>query len=736
MATACSVAAEALSRHGSVVDGRRRAVIEHVTPQIDGGRYPIKRVVGDVVVVEADAFADGHGDFACCLLFRKADDATWIDVPMAPLGNDRWRAVFEVNELGCYRYTIQAWADHFATWQHDLRKKVEADQNVTVELQTGAVLLAEMSQRATGEAAMTLKAWSARLAAALTTTSGRPDPNPRPEAEGVSDTLPEGTGLTPHSCALPVPKHENARPPASGGVQGGPSPEPFNALVALALSDELAEVASQFPDRHLATTYDRELAVIVDRERARYSTWYELFPRSTAREPGRHGTLQDCEERLPYVAAMGFDVLYLPPIHPIGQAFRKGRNNATDAAPGDPGSPWGIGAAEGGHFAIHPELGTLDDFRHLVSRAHDFGLEVALDLAFQCSPDHPWVTEHPEWFVWRPDGTIQYAENPPKKYQDIYPLNFESAQWRQLWDGLMEVVLFWIEQGVRIFRVDNPHTKPFQFWEWLIGEIKSDYPDVIFLAEAFTRPKLMSSLAKGGFSQSYTYFTWRNTKTEIAEYFTELTQGELKEYFRPNLWPNTPDILSEYLQFGGRPAFIARLVLAATLGASYGIYGPAFELAENQPVSSGREEYLDSEKYQIRHWPLDRADSLQALIARVNRIRRENPALQRDDGLHFHQVDNDQIIAYSKSTPDRRNVILTVVNVDPDYTQSGWGEFSFDALGLDPHQLYQVHDLLTDARYLWHGPKNHVEINPRVVPAHIFRVRRRIRTERDFDYYS
>ena len=687
MATARSVAAEALSQNGSFVDGRRRAIIEHVTPQIDGGRYPIKRIVGDVVVVEADAFADGHGALKCYLRFRKATDASWIDVPMAFLGNDRWRGAFEVRELGSYLYTIQAWVDHFTSWQHDLQKKVEANQDVTVDLQTGAALLAEASGRATGEVASQLKAWSARLA-------------------------------------------------APGEPTGDSVPAPIDALITLALSDDVAEVASKFPDRGIGTTYDLELTVVVDRERARYSTWYELFPRSTAKQPGNHGTFRDCEERLPYVAAMGFDVLYLPPIHPIGQTHRKGPNNAPVATPSDPGSPWGIGAVEGGHTAIHPQLGTLDDFRHLVSRAHDFGLEVAMDLAFQCSPDHPWVAKHPEWFVWRPDGTIQYAENPPKKYQDIYPLDFETDHWSELWDGLKAVVLFWIEQGVRIFRVDNPHTKPFRFWEWLIGQIKSDYPDIIFLAEAFTRPKVMSSLAKGGFSQSYTYFTWRNTKAEITEYFSELTRSELKEYFRPNLWPNTPDILTEYLQYGGRPAFLARLVLAATLGASYGIYGPAFELTENRPISPGREEYLDSEKYQIREWPLDRADSLKDLIARVNRIRRENPALQRDDGLRFQEVDNDQIIAYSKNTPDQRNVILTVVNLDPHHTQSGWGQLSLEALGLDAHQPYQVHDLLTDARYLWHGPKNYLEINPRVVPAHIFRVRRRIRTERDFDYYS
>ena len=482
------------------------------------------------------------------------------------------------------------------------------------------------------------------------------------------------------------------------------------------------------PDRINAATYDHLLSVAVERERAVYGAWYEMFPRSCATEPGRHGTFKDCEARLPYIARMGFDVLYLPPIHPIGLTYRKGRNNAPQCQPGDSGSPWGIGATEGGHKAIHAELGTLEDFDRLVASAREHDIEIALDIAFQCSPDHPYVIEHPAWFRHRPDGTVQYAENPPKKYQDIYPLNFDSEQWRELWEEMKSILLFWIEHGVTIFRVDNPHTKPFRFWEWLIAEIRRDHPEAIFLAEAFTRPKIMQHLAKSGFSQSYSYFTWRNTKDELTEYFTELTQTDVREYMRPNLFANTPDIIHEFLQSGGRPAFQVRLILAATLGASYGIYGPPFELCETRAFP-GTEEYVDSEKYEIRHWDLDRPGNLHNLIGRVNSIRRENPALRRNDPLLFLPVDNDQLIAYVKFTPDLDNVILTVVNLDAHRAQSGWVEVPTEQLGLDPDQPYQVHDLLDDARYLWHGPRNYVALDPQVLPAHVLLLRRGINTD-------
>jgi len=507
------------------------------------------------------------------------------------------------------------------------------------------------------------------------------------------------------------------------------------ALKTLGLDQELAAVAQRYPDRRYATICPVEHPLMVDRARARFSAWYEMFPRSASNEPGRHGTFKDCEAQLPYVAKMGFDVLYLPPIHPIGRVNRKGANNALAAAPGDTGSPWAIGSAEGGHTALHSELGTIEDFRRLLASVHAQGMELALDIAFQCAPDHPYVSSHPKWFKWRPDGRVQYAENPPKKYQDIFPFEFESDDWRGLWQELADVIRYWAAEGVRIFRIDNPHTKPFAFWEWAIAELKREYPDAIFLAEAFTRPKVMHRLAKLGFTQSYTYFAWRNSKHELIEYFTELTQGPGREYFRPNAWPNTPDILTEYLQFGGRPAFIVRLVLAATLAANYGIHGPAFELLEATPREPGTEDYLDSEKYQIREWNRHAEQSLSDLIARVNRARRENPALQSDASLRFFDVDNDSLLCYAKSDAELENLVVTVVNLDPHHIQSGWVVLDLAALGIDATTPYQMHDLLSGARFLWSGPRNFVQLDPQRAPAHVFALRRKVRTERNFDYF-
>jgi len=659
-------------------EGHRRAVIEGVRPEIDGGRFPIKRVVGEKVTVEADIFADGHDALSALLRYRRENASHWTEVPMEFLVNDRWRASFIVTELGRYRYTLTAWVDHFKSWRRDLAKKVQASQQASADLLVGAGLITDAASRAFAPDAQTLKEWA--------------------------DVL----------QSKKVPEEEK---------------------IQLALSDELLELMDRYPDRQFATDYPMELEVVVDREKAGFSAWYEMFPRSCVAEEGRHATFKDCQARLPYIAGMGFDVLYFPPIHPIGHTNRKGKNNALKAGPRDPGTPWAIGSEEGGHKAINPQLGTLDDFRELLRKAKEHNIEIALDIAFQCSPDHPYVKEHPEWFRHRPDGSIQYAENPPKKYEDIYPLNFDSERWPELWDELKSVFLFWLEQGVRIFRVDNPHTKPFAFWEWVITELRDEYPDVIFLSEAFTRPKVMYRLAKLGFTQSYTYFAWRNTKWEFTQYFTELTRTEVREFFRPSLWTNTPDILTEYLQVGGRPAFMARLVLAATLGANYGIYGPAFELMENRPRQPGSEEYLNSEKYEIKHWDIDRPDSLRHFISRVNKIRRENPALQRNDNLCFHNVDNDELICYSKHTDDLNNIILVVVNLHHTYTHSGWVELPLGDLGLSAQEPYQVHDLLSDARYVWHGPRNYVELNPHSSPAHIFRIHRRLRTERDFDYY-
>jgi starch synthase (maltosyl-transferring) len=659
--------------------GRGRVIIKGVKPEIDGGEFPIKRTVGETVIAEADILAEGHDILSGVLRYRHEADEHWSEIPLEFLGNDRWRAEFAVARPGRYRYSLEAWVDRFKTWRRDLTKKVDAGQDVAIDLLVGAELIEAATRRSSGPDATTLRERAAAL------RSDRPsDPSGR---------------------------------------------------IRVALADDLSLLMACYPDRRYATRYGKELQVVVDRHRAGFSTWYEMFPRSCAPMPGVHGTFKDCEERLPYVAEMGFDVLYLPPIHPIGRTHRKGKNNSPVAGPDDPGSPWAIGAEEGGHKAIHPQLGTLEDFRRLLAKAGDYGIEIALDIAFQCSPDHPYVKEHPEWFRWRPDGTIQHAENPPKKYEDIFPFDFETEQWRELWEELKSIFLFWIDQGVRIFRVDNPHTKPFRFWEWVIAEIKRDHPDVIFLSEAFTRPKVMVELAKAGFTQSYTYFAWRNVKGELTQYFNELYQTEVREHFRPNLWPNTPDILTEYLQSGGRPAFMIRLVLAATLGANYGVYGPAFELCEHRARGPGSEEYLDSEKYEIKQWDIARSDSLREFITRVNRIRRENPALQRDAGLRFHTVDNGELFCFSKGTEDQANVILVVVNLNPHYTHAGWVELDLDALGLAGERTYQVHDLLSAARYLWHGPRNYLELNPHIVPANIFRVRRRIRTERDFDYY-
>jgi starch synthase (maltosyl-transferring) len=656
-------------------EGRKRVVIEGVRPEIDCGRFAIKRVIGESVVVEADIFTDGHDSLGAALRSWQ-EGADWTEVRMEPIVNDRWRGEFVVTETGEYRYTIRAWIDRFGTWARDLAKKVDAGLDVSVELQVGAQMVGRAALRSSGE-------------------------------------------------------HRRRLRQLAGVLEAGGDPG-----TEAALDPELAQLMDEAPDRRHVANYGRELRVVVDRERARFSSWYELFPRSTSAEPARHGTFKDLEARLPYVAGMGFDVLYLPPIHPIGRAHRKGKNNVTTPEPGAPGSPWAIGSEQGGHTAVHPDLGTVEDFDRLVERAQDFGLEVALDLAYQCSPDHPWVSDHPEWFRHRPDGTIQYAENPPKKYQDIYPLDFETEEWSELWQELRRVVEFWLDHGIRIFRVDNPHTKPFAFWEWLIEEIKTEHPDVIFLAEAFTRPRVMYRLAKLGFTQSYTYFAWRNAKWELESYFTELTQTEVGEFFRANLWPNTPDIMTEALQTGGRGAFMNRVILAATLGASYGIYGPAYELMEHRPLQPGSEEYLDSEKYEIRHWDLDRPDSLAEFIARLNRIRRENPALQTDRTLRFLSVENEQLIAYSKSDEAGRNVIVTVVNLDPYNTQGGWLTLPLESLGLDEERPFQVHDLLTEARYVWQGPRHYVELNPEVVPAHVFRTRQQVRTEHDFEYFA
>jgi starch synthase (maltosyl-transferring) len=650
----------------SPVGGLRRVIIEGVEPEIDGGQFPIKRTIGEPVVVEADIFTDGHDTICAYLLYKYERQRTWTEVEMEPQPNDRWRASFEVDRLGTYLYTLLAFHDPIKTWRRDLMKRVQADQDVSVDLLIGAQLFDAAAARANDTNSKELIEWAKLLR----------------------------------------------------------SDAPQNIRAEQILSTRASALDCTYADRENATYYEKELAVTVDRERARFSTWYEMFPRSVSPIPGRHGTFTDVEKHLPYVANMGFDVLYLPPIHPIGTTYRKGRNNALTAGPNDVGSPWAIGAGDGGHKAIHSELGSFEDFHQLVARASKYGVEIALDIAFQASPDHPYVKEHPEWFRHRPDGSIQYAENPPKKYQDIYPFDFGSNDWWGLWQELKSIVDFWTLHGVRIFRVDNPHTKPLRFWEWLIPYVRRTYPEVIFLSEAFTRPRMMYRLAKIGFTQSYTYFAWRNLKWEIEQYFTELTQTDVVEYFRPNLWPNTPDILTEFLQTGGRQAFMMRYILAATLAASCGIYGPAFELLEHTPREPKSEEYLDSEKYHIRDWDFADPASLSEFIGRINAIRKDNIALQYDRTLRFHRIENEQIIAYTKYYDEPANLILVVVNLDMQKTQSGWLELPLRELGIAGDTPFEVHDLLADARYTWSGAWNYVELNPHVVPAHIFSIER------------
>ena len=657
-------------------EGRRRAIVEGVTPQVDCGRFAAKRTVGDQVRVEADVFTDGHDAIAASLLARRQGSKEWTEIRMRPLVNDRWGAAFRVGELGRYGFKVLGWVDHFETWRRDLLKRIKAESDTNLDYLIGAELVQEAAGRAVGGDALWLKERAAVLSAGKE----------------------------------PVQLRVHATDPM------------------------LHELVLRYPDKRFATE-SAELPIIVDPVRARFSSWYEFFPRSTAEKTGAHGTFADAEKRLPYVAELGFNVVYLPPIHPIGRKFRKGKNNNPESQAGDDGSPWAIGADEGGHKAILGDLGTVADFKRFIAKAEALGLQVAMDIAFQAAPDHPYVKEHEAWFKKRPDGTIQYAENPPKKYQDIYPFDFESEDWEGMWKELKSVFDYWIGVGVTIFRVDNPHTKAFPFWEWAITEIKRERPEVLFLAEAFTRPKIMYRLAKLGFSQSYTYFPWRNAKWEIQQYLTELTQTPVREFFRPNQWPNTPDILTEFLQMGGRSAFVIRLVLAATLGANYGIYGPAFELQENKPLKHGSEEYLNSEKYEVRHWDLDRPDTLRDLVARVNGIRNENAALQNDWSLRFHPVDNDQLICYSKESDDRSNLLLVVVNLDPHYTQSGFVTLPLEELEISLDRSYESEDLLTGERYMWQGARNYVELNPAIRSGHILKIHRRMRVETDFEYF-
>jgi starch synthase (maltosyl-transferring) len=643
-------------------------IIERIEPQIDGGRYRAKAVVGDEVEVSADIYRDGPAVLHAVIRYRGPSSRRWQEAPMRQVDNDRWVGTFPPDKIGVWRYTVEAWTDRFATWKRDLIKRVDAGQDVDVELDEGALLM------------------EARLGA-----------------------VPAARRKKLHAAVDAV---RAERPPKRG--EGS-----LNPRVAAVVDPQIESIMTAYADRSGSTISKPALELFVDRERARFGAWYEFFPRSTGTKT-KHGTFETAKRELSRIAGMGFDVVYLPPIHPIGKSFRKGKNNKLEAGPTDVGSPWAIGGEAGGHKDVHPDLGTIEDFDDFVAEAERQGLEVALDFAIQCSPDHPWVVEHPEWFVHRPDGTIRYAENPPKKYQDTYPINFDTEDKERLWRELRSILEHWISHGVKIYRVDNPHTKTFPFWEWVIEELKSEHPDLILLSEAFTRPKVMRHLAKIGFTQSYTYFTWRNEKWEIIEYLIELTGSEMRHYFRPNFFVNTPDILHEYLQSGGPRAFKIRLVLAAFLSPSYGIYS-GYELYENVPVETGSEEYLHSEKYELKPRDYSRADSLAPYITRINEIRHKHPALSELTNLTFHHIDKDHMLAFSKSSPGQ-DAILVIVNLNPFHWEEATVHLDLEALGVQEGREFEVHDLITDTTYVWRGSSSYVRLDPYEEPAHVFRI--------------
>ncbi|MBS1553713.1 MAG: alpha-1,4-glucan--maltose-1-phosphate maltosyltransferase [Bacteroidetes bacterium] len=641
------------------MQGKRRVIIENVQPLVDGGLYPAKRTVGETVQVSASIFGDGHDHLRASVLFKKKGASRWSTVEMRPTFNDEWAASFKVEEKGTYVFTIDAWVDHFETWYDGFKKKAAAKVDVKVELMEGAAFLRNLANNGLANLM--------NLASKLENTD----------------------------------KHAEA--------------------IQVVLSNEFEQIVHDYPLKENETRYPTELEIRVEHNKANFSAWYEFFPRSSSLEAGKHGTFQDCIKLLPRVAAMGFDVLYFPPIHPIGKINRKGRNNNVRSEKGEPGSPWAIGSDEGGHKSILPALGTLEDFKKLIAEAKKMGIDVAMDIAFQCAPDHPYVKDHPDWFKQRPDGSIQYAENPPKKYQDIYPFNFESDDWKNLWEELKSVFLYWIEQGVVVFRIDNPHTKPIPFWQWVIAEVHKTYPDVIFLSEAFTRPKIMASLAKVGFTQGYTYFTWRVSKQEIIEYMNELVYGPSRNYFRPNFWPNTPDILPYHLQHAGENSFIMRYAMAATLSSNFGVYGPSYEFYENTPIE-GKEEYWNSEKYEVRHYDWKRTNRMTDIMSILNRIRKENPALQSTWNIQFCTIENSQLLAYLKATDDLSNIILCVVNLDVNGKQSGFVQLPKDRLRLGDKINVKLHDLITDEHYTWTQEWNFVELNPFKMPFHLFKV--------------
>ncbi len=644
------------------MQNQTRIIIESVKPQLDGGSFYIKRIVNQKVIVSAHVFADGHDVVECCVKFKHEKDKKWSEVRMSPTENDEWEAEFIVEKQGFYSYFIEGWVDYALNWQHGTERKINDNQHVKSELLEGAEYCQAILKEVTKDEKVYLNA----------------------------------------------------------AIKAFQEAKLYDAAIAIALSDELHQIFKKYPTRTLANS-SAELKVYVDRKKALFSTWYEFFPRSASETPGKHGTFKDCERLLPRVAEMGFDTLYFPPIHPIGEVNRKGKNNATTAEKGDVGSPWGIGSKHGGHKSTHPELGTIDDFKSLVKKAQSMGIEVAMDYALQAAPDHPYVKDFPQWFKWRPDGTVQYAENPPKKYQDIQPIYFESGDWKNLWKELLDVALFWVEEcGIRVFRVDNPHTKPFYFWGWLIGEIKKKHPDVLFLSEAFTRPKIMNELAKQGFSQSYTYFTWRNTKAELIEYLTELTQTEQKEFFRPNFWPNTPDILPFALQTGNESVYLQKYFLAATLSSSVGIYGPAYEFLVHQPMAKGKEEYLNSEKYEVYHWDWEAKNKLTTLITRINHIRKQQESLQQTNNIVFCKTDNEQLIAYYKFNDAKTDHTLMVCSLNAQNPLQAVVRLPLEEIGNQP---VKVTDLITGNSYYWDREWNFVELHP-ALPFHLFKIER------------
>lgn len=654
-----------------------RVVIEGVVPEIDGGAFCAKRVLGESMNVTADVHVDGHNDLIAVLRYRSLPDGEWHQVKMKPIGkgSDAFVGEFRLHELGYYEYTLSAWIDYFGNWSRDTSKKLAAGQDVTVETIEGVKLLESALHRASGK--------------------------PR------EDELKQS-----------VDRLRKATAP--------------NDLSAFFHNSRLDQLMFEYGERGRVCNYQKTLPLMVEPKYALYGNWYELFPRSCSPIAGKHGTLKDVIARLPYVADLGFDILYLPPIHPIGTTKRKGQNNTLVAGPDDPGSPWAIGSTDGGHKAVHADLGTIADVDNLVAAADSLGIKIALDIAYQCSPDHPYVKEHPEWFYHRPDNSIKYAENPPKKYEDIFPLDFESEKWESLWDELVDVIRFWIGHGVKVFRIDNPHTKPYPFWKYLIEKIKLENPEVIFLSEAFARPNVMKQLAKAGFSQSYTYFTWRNTKHELTEYMQQLTRTESVEYLRPNFFANTPDILPENLQYGGRASFMMRATLASMLSSTYGVYGPAYELCISDAIS-GSEEYRDSEKYEIKTWNLDDPISIKDYLKRLNDIRKEHPALQNNRSIRFFDISNEQMLAFSKMDKDSDDVVLVVVNLDPLCAQSGQLTLPLKEFGVE--QQFQVHDLISNRRYTWTGATNLVTLDPALSPAYVFVLRKRLRSEKDFDYF-